>query len=118
MSSDNTDLVQYLTLMYATSISPSSEVYNVHLGQQAIMSMLLQVVSYRSFLPGTILLIQILIIALVFYEYAITIDQEITTVWKKKVTATSVLLITTRWVMLVNTILQLLSGTAQVVTMR
>ena len=42
--------------------------------------------------------------ALVVYEYFITLDQEVATVWKRKFNATSCLLVTTRWVMLLNQI--------------
>ncbi|GJE98365.1 hypothetical protein PsYK624_145940 [Phanerochaete sordida] len=41
------------------------------------------------------------LLVLVFYEYVITIDQEIACVWQRKVTAASALLLSTRWVMVV-----------------
>lgn len=40
--------------------------------------------------------------AIVAFEYLITFDQEVECVWKRKFSATSVLLLTTRWVMIVN----------------
>lgn len=40
----------------------------------------------------------IFILAAVFYEYAITVELELTTVWKRKWTVTSALLISSRWV--------------------
>ncbi|GJE94523.1 hypothetical protein PsYK624_106930 [Phanerochaete sordida] len=44
--------------------------------------------------------------ALVGYEYLITISQEVDSVWRRQFSLTSVLLISTRWVMLVNQIFQ------------
>lgn len=41
-------------------------------------------------------------IALVVYEYIITFSDEIQTVWKRRLTATSFLLLTIRWVMVAN----------------
>lgn len=41
-------------------------------------------------------------LALTFYEYAITFSQEIATVWRRRLTATSILLITTRWTLVLN----------------
>lgn len=38
---------------------------------------------------------------LVVYEYFVTFDQEVTQVWMRKPTATSFLLLSTRWIMLV-----------------
>lgn len=38
-------------------------------------------------------------LALVAYEYLITLDQEVATVWRRKWTATSVLIVSVRWVM-------------------
>ena len=40
--------------------------------------------------------------ALVVYEYITTIDQEIFCIWTRPFTPTSLLLLSTRWVMLVN----------------
>ena len=40
--------------------------------------------------------------ALVAYEYFFTIDQEVNTVWKRKLTLSSVLLISIRWAMVLN----------------
>lgn len=40
--------------------------------------------------------------ALVAYEYIITLDQEISTVWGRKRTASSALLLSIRWVMVLN----------------
>lgn len=46
------------------------------------------------------------------YDYAITLSDEVETVWRRKLTLTSVLLISTRWAMLVNAAL-LVWGTPQ-----
>ncbi|KIP06490.1 hypothetical protein PHLGIDRAFT_106964 [Phlebiopsis gigantea 11061_1 CR5-6] len=40
--------------------------------------------------------------ALIAFEYFITLNQEIETVWKRKFTVTSLLLVTTRWTMIIN----------------
>ncbi|EKM56463.1 uncharacterized protein PHACADRAFT_207695 [Phanerochaete carnosa HHB-10118-sp] len=40
--------------------------------------------------------------AIVVFEYLVTFDQELTCVWQRKFSATSVLLLTTRWVMIIN----------------
>ena len=45
-----------------------------------------------------------LLLALVAYEYLITFQQEIDTVWKRKLNTTSLLLLGVRWVMLALTI--------------
>ncbi|EKM56285.1 uncharacterized protein PHACADRAFT_207564 [Phanerochaete carnosa HHB-10118-sp] len=45
------------------------------------------------------------LIALVTYEYVVTLDQEIAVVWKRKFTATSMMLLSTRWLMLWGVIL-------------
>lgn len=37
---------------------------------------------------------------MVVYEYLITLDREVAAVWKRKFTATSMLLLSVRWVML------------------
>ena len=42
------------------------------------------------------------IVALVVYEYAITLAQEIDTVWRRSLTATSLVVLTTRWVMVAS----------------
>jgi hypothetical protein len=39
---------------------------------------------------------------LVAYEYIITFDQEVAQVWKRKPTATSFLLLSTRWIMVLG----------------
>ena len=44
---------------------------------------------------------------LVIYEYVISFDQEIMHVWTRKLTATSFLLLSTRWVMVLIQILDL-----------
>jgi hypothetical protein len=36
---------------------------------------------------------------LVVYEYVITFDQEVSTIWKRRFIATSILLLSTRWVL-------------------
>lgn len=38
--------------------------------------------------------------ALVFYDYLITLDQEVRTVWKQKFSAVSLLILFTRWTLL------------------
>ena len=43
-------------------------------------------------------------IALVVYEYVITLDQEISTIWKREWTMSSALLLSIRWAMLLNQI--------------
>ncbi|GJE98326.1 hypothetical protein PsYK624_145540 [Phanerochaete sordida] len=40
------------------------------------------------------------LLSLVIYELAITLDQEVSLVWRRRITATSLLLISTRWTML------------------
>ncbi|EKM56328.1 uncharacterized protein PHACADRAFT_207600 [Phanerochaete carnosa HHB-10118-sp] len=45
------------------------------------------------------------VLCLVVYEYSITLHQEVAVVWRRKPTVTSVLLLTTRWLMLLNPIL-------------
>ncbi|GJE96339.1 hypothetical protein PsYK624_125330 [Phanerochaete sordida] len=42
------------------------------------------------------------LVCLLIYEIVITIDREISTVWRRKFSATSLLLLSTRWLMLVN----------------
>ena len=39
---------------------------------------------------------------LVAYEYIITFDQEVAQVWMRKLTATSFLLLSTRWIMVLS----------------
>lgn len=57
--------------------------------------------------------IRAVVLALVAYEYLTTFDQEVTTVWKRKLTATSALLLVTRWTMIINQILAYLPTTSQ-----
>ncbi|GJE84685.1 hypothetical protein PsYK624_007610 [Phanerochaete sordida] len=45
--------------------------------------------------------------ALVAYEFLITIQLEIDTVWRRPWTATSLLLLSTRWVMVLSAVLNL-----------
>ncbi|GJE99240.1 hypothetical protein PsYK624_154900 [Phanerochaete sordida] len=45
------------------------------------------------------------LVGLIVYELLITFDQEVSAVWQKKITATSLLLLSTRWIMLLNSIL-------------
>lgn len=40
------------------------------------------------------------------YDYVLTFAQEVTTVWRRKMTATSLLLVTTRWVMVLQAVVQ------------
>ena len=42
--------------------------------------------------------------ALCFYEYFITLDREIAIFWKRRITVTSLLFISTRWTMLLVSI--------------
>jgi hypothetical protein len=51
---------------------------------------------------------------LVLYEYAITFDQEVSTIWKRRFTATSILLLSTRWVLVLSVILQLMPAVPKV----
>lgn len=44
----------------------------------------------------------VLIAGMVAYEYVITFDQEVAQVWMRRPTATSLLLLSTRWVMAGN----------------
>ena len=39
---------------------------------------------------------------IVIHEYLFTLDQEVLTVWKRHWTASSILLVSVRWVMVVN----------------
>ncbi|GJE96345.1 hypothetical protein PsYK624_125390 [Phanerochaete sordida] len=50
------------------------------------------------------------VMCLVLYELVITINQEIEVVWKRKFTITSLLLLSTRWLMIVNPIVGNFSG--------
>ncbi|EKM57671.1 uncharacterized protein PHACADRAFT_206550 [Phanerochaete carnosa HHB-10118-sp] len=50
--------------------------------------------------------------ALVCYEYMITITDEISSVWLQKFSPVSLLLVSTRWAILIETILQLIPATA------
>ena len=52
--------------------------------------------------------------ALVCYEYLITVSEEISIVWQQKFTPATLLLVSTRWAILIETILQLLPATADV----
>lgn len=48
---------------------------------------------------------RIVILALVVYEYLITLDSEVATVWKRRLTASSVLLLSVRCNMVANVVL-------------
>lgn len=50
--------------------------------------------------------------ALAVYEYMVTIDQEVSAVWKRPVSAASVLLVSIRWAMLLQALTALLSDGA------
>lgn len=52
--------------------------------------------------------ISISMATLAFYEYLITVDQEVSYVWKRKVSIASLLLLTTRYVMVLQTVLALI----------
>ena len=41
-------------------------------------------------------------LAVVIYEYLITIDREVETIWRRRWTASSLLLLSTRWVMVLS----------------
>ncbi|EKM56265.1 uncharacterized protein PHACADRAFT_253302 [Phanerochaete carnosa HHB-10118-sp] len=47
------------------------------------------------------------------YEFAVTLDQEIAVVWKRKFTATSLLLLSIRWLMVLAPILGCLNAIGQ-----
>ena len=47
--------------------------------------------------------------AVVIYEYLITIDREVETVWWRTWTASSLLLLSTRWVMVLSSITQFIT---------
>jgi hypothetical protein len=59
------------------------------------------------------LISSVYLIALLLYEYLITADDEITTVWQKKLTISSALFFSIRWAMILNALIQLLPETAQ-----
>ena len=50
----------------------------------------------------------VIVAAMVMYEYLITFEDEVTTVWKRKFNLTSTFLLSVRWTMVVATILWLL----------
>lgn len=52
--------------------------------------------------------------ALVAYEYVITLDQEISTVWSRKRTASSALLLSIRWVMVLNQVVSYIPASSKV----
>ena len=45
---------------------------------------------------------------LVAYEYIITFDQEVAQVWMRKLTATSFLLLSTRWIMVLGSLMNII----------
>ena len=53
-------------------------------------------------------------IAVVIYEYLITIDREVEAVWWRPWTASSLLLLSTRWVMVLSSMLQPISPPSNV----
>lgn len=53
-------------------------------------------------------------VALAAYEYVITFRQEVDTVWKKRQSATSILLLMTRWTLLLGALIGVVQGPAQV----
>ena len=48
-------------------------------------------------------------LVLVIYEYLITLDREVQTVWCRKWTASSLLLLSTRWAMVLSSMLTFFS---------
>lgn len=50
--------------------------------------------------------------ALAVYEYIVTIDQEVSAVWKRPVSAASVLLVSIRWAVLLQALTAVLSNEA------
>lgn len=56
-------------------------------------------------------------LGLTFWEYAITFDKELMTVWGVKMNATSILLISVRWVMIINTIITPIPASPEVSTL-
>ena len=44
---------------------------------------------------------------LVAYEYIITFDQEVAQVWMRKTTATALLLLSTRWIMVLGPLINI-----------
>lgn len=55
--------------------------------------------------PTALGLLTIQFSGLVVYEFVMTLDQELAAIWKRKFTATSLLLLGIRWLMLLNSIL-------------
>ena len=55
--------------------------------------------------------------ALVAYEYLITFHEEVATVWKRKLTATSLLLLSTRYVLILTQILTFVPASPAVGTL-
>lgn len=53
-------------------------------------------------------------IALALYEYVVTFSQEVTTVWQRRKTATSILLVATRWTMVLNAVVILIESPKEV----
>jgi hypothetical protein len=51
---------------------------------------------------------------LVLYEYVITFEQEVSTIWKRRFTATSILLLSTRWVLVLSQIVPFIPSTPKV----
>lgn len=56
-------------------------------------------------------------LALVVYEYIITLDQEAASVWKRNWTASSVLLLSIRWVMILNQVTSYVPASSKVWTL-
>lgn len=64
------------------------------------------------FLYGVV--IDAITIASVFYEYIITVDDEVRTVWRRNFNITSLLLLTVRWAMVMSAVVVLLPTSASV----
>lgn len=52
--------------------------------------------------------------ALVFYDHLITLDQEIRTVWQQKFSIVSLLIVSTRWTLLLQAAVDLIPGESMV----
>lgn len=53
-------------------------------------------------------------LAVLVYEYIITFDDEVSTIWRRRWTAPSILLLTTRWNMMIQAVINFAPSTLQV----
>ena len=67
-------------------------------------------VKYNNGHVGSYMLIFV-IAALICYEYLITLDDEIRTVWRRKFSAVSLLIVSTRWSLLLYAVTLVTSST-------